>query len=223
MLTQRDEDNLFRYQINKLPVRNFKPSTLQIIFSLDEFKELYSKMKPGETIQVEVNQSYLRSQIHSFCFLKCEVESITKQNCDFNKGSTIFFHFKCKGATPYNQLEWISYYDDEIGFDESDAHSNCPKCNDSICSDSIGRTYTLNRRHNVMKIRKLLGIRHNNCGNILKIEELDWKLNSYHEECSDAICKYCEDVPICSQCKYPGKNSDGEIVDSDDINGFTYV
>ena len=222
MLNQRDLTNLFRYQINRLPKRNFKPSTLPIVYSLDKFKEIYNGMKSGETIFLEINNHIVRREIHSYCFLRCDVETITSQKCDFNEDSTIFFHFKCKGSTPYNNLEWSSYYDEEIGFDVSDAHSDCPKCNLSVCSNDIGETYTLNRRHNVMRIRRIFGIRHNNCGKIIKIEDLQWNINSYHGECQDAICPHCDDIPICSQCRYPSINSDGEIVDRDDIHGFTY-
>lgn len=161
---------------NNQKIRNFRDPQLTEVKSLDEAIEAIGNR---EYVKLIVHDYNLRLIIRLHFKYLYNIQSVTQKGVQPNVKSTIVFHKSCKKSTPFTLASDI-----------------CKHCGTNYNESD---TY-LSSKSNVIILRKIKYITHNNCGKANDPSKLIWYPNSYHGECMDAYCLNCHEK-ICFSCQ----------------------
>lgn len=170
--------DLFNFLIESLNTLN-SARDLKEVVTLRQFEE-ESKSFNCEELKLIVHSSELREQIHKKFEMYFEIRTVTFKTVPWNYHSTVLTHKKCKKSMPFNLIKWYKC--------EDFSYCNC-ECGETIYADTTD--FYLSKRHNVMIIAKISGIRHCLCQGINDLDSLRW-----YDDVDSKItyCNFCSEV-----------------------------
>lgn len=206
---------ILRQLTKNMKKRNFKVPNYEEINSLDKAKELIESLEENQVLKIIVHDHNVRSEIHSNFEFTHKIVSKTEKGIDLDYRSTILYHVDCKNAAPYEKFNW----ENEIKASIGSSRGYCPKCNVEFYSD-YAKNLKLSARHNIMVIKKIIGIKHNKCRQVSSAESLTWNRNTEHGECFDSYCNHCHEK-ICFDHENGTMNRFGDLNDSYNDLGYS--
>lgn len=183
--------DLFRFLIQKLNTTN-SAKDLKEIITLREFEEETESFQDNE-LKLIVHSSNLREQIHKNFEMKFKLRTVTFKTVPWDYRSTILTHVECGKSTPFNLMTWYNFKDI--------SYSMC-ECYEPIYSDTT--KFYLSKRHNVLVVTKISGIKCNKCDGINDPDSLRWYND---EDYKITYCNFCSEVINSNR-----KNGDYEYV-----------